>query len=194
MGKGDDFERENCRYLSLWWTEGERDDIFWRNRVKVTSKTPKAEKQLGDITATHTLGLPLIEIFNIEVKTGYSKTKSGKRTRNVPWDILDIIDSTSPKGAKVFVEFWKQTIEDAQLSGRIPMLIFKRDFHVPVVAMYYLDLSKLEHYSGYSTINQVILADKDCQGNFIHLFRRDDFFTWLNPDAVKLLHKDKYGT
>src|SRR5262245_2386383 len=28
--KGSKFERDLCRQLSLWWSDGKRDDVFWR--------------------------------------------------------------------------------------------------------------------------------------------------------------------
>jgi len=30
MAKGSSFEREICTILSKWWTNNERDDVFWR--------------------------------------------------------------------------------------------------------------------------------------------------------------------
>lgn len=191
MGKGDNFERDQCRFLSLWWTQGKRDDVFWRNRTRVTSKTPHAERQLGDLISTHPMSIPMIRMFNVEFKTGYSKTKKGTRVKNIPWDVLDLIDSTKPKGHKIFDEFWEQTITDAKISGRIPLLIFKRDFHVPVVATLHSDVRKLEDYNGFSELRQILIAKEDCDGDFIRLFRRDDFFNWLNPETIKVLSAQK---
>jgi len=189
MGKGDDFERECCRYLSLWWSEGEDDDLIWRNRIRRTSKTPKREQQLGDLISTHPTTIPLLETFNIEIKTGYSKTRKGTKVKNIPWDILDIIDSTKVKGAKVFLDFWDQTLADAEKSNRIPVLIFKRDYHVPCVAMLRKDVRGITDFSGPS----LLTCTKVTLSNNIDIFRRDTFFERLSPTAVRALHKETKG-
>jgi len=188
MGKGDNFERECCRYLSLWWSDGEKDDIFWRNRRRITSRTKAAERQMGDIAAVHPEGIPLTELFNIEIKTGYAKTKHGKKFKISNWDILDLIDSTKPKGRKVFWDFWEQTKTDAELSQRIPLLIFSRDYHVPVVGIYGRDLNKLAYFVGTPFFNQIIIFFKTELP--IKLIRLEDFLIWASPGAVKLLHTE----
>lgn len=190
MSKGDSFERETCRAISLWWTDGKRDDVFWRNRTRVTSKTPNAERQLGDLSTVHTIGVPFVEAFNVEFKIGYSKTKGGKRHKIIPWDLLDLIDG---KG-KTFVNFWKQTTEDALVSNRMPLLIFKRDYHTPVVAMWKNDLSVLIDYMGSLpswTYLQVCLGGDFHGSGLVSLYNFDEFFDWLRPDTVKLLSAKK---
>jgi hypothetical protein len=186
MSKGDSFERETSRAISLWWTDGERDDVFWRNRTRVTSKTPNAERQLGDLTTVHTVGVPFIEVFNVEFKIGYSKTKKGVRHKNIPWDLLDLIDG---KG-RIFLDFWEQTYEDAIRSGRIPMLIFKRDYHVPVVSMFSTDIDKLADLNGHDVelqypVLKATVSELDFQEVSLHNF--DRFFKWLRPEIIKVL-------
>lgn len=124
MGKGGNYEREVSKILSLWWSDGKDDAIFWRSnasgaRFTARKKSEKDTKyQGGDITFTNPEGEPLIKTFNIEAKTGYKKG-----TKN--WDILDIIDSR--QGKTVLQEFWEQTVRDAHLTNRIPILIFRRN-------------------------------------------------------------------
>ena len=54
--KGGNFERDICKALSLWYTYGEDDNIFWRtsgsgNRATVrTKKGQKTKYDYGDIT------------------------------------------------------------------------------------------------------------------------------------------------
>jgi hypothetical protein len=33
MAKGSSFEREIAKLLSLWWSEGMRDDVFYRSHA-----------------------------------------------------------------------------------------------------------------------------------------------------------------
>lgn len=208
--KGQEFEREQSRFLSLWWTDGQKDDIFWRNRVKVTSKTPNAERQLGDLTAFHTIGLPFVEMFNIELKSGYSKTRfkqakkandernkkrfeKGKEpialsVKNVPWDLLDIIDGKSIDDNLEILNFWRQCESDAKLSNRIPLLIFKRDFHLPVVCIQKTTFHDIFDYQGQSIIRFINLFLGD---DFLTFYRHSDFFEWLNPETIKIIHSNK---
>jgi hypothetical protein len=160
--------------------------VFWRNRTRVTSKTPNAERQLGDLTTVHTIGLPFIEVFNVELKTGYSKTKKGKKHRVIPWDLLDLIDG---KG-RIFLEFWHQTATDAILSKRFPMLIFKRDYHTPVVVMRRTDMFVLDGWIGPVGCLNLSVLDAFYDGmDFgpLDLYPFDKFFKWLRPETVKLL-------
>lgn len=84
MGKGGTFENEIAKQLSLWFTDGQRDDIFGRSDGsggRFTSRWKKGKttaSQSGDITFIDILGEPLIKIWNIEVKTGYSGKKNVK--------------------------------------------------------------------------------------------------------------------
>jgi hypothetical protein len=183
-GKGSSFEREMSRYLSKWWTNGERDDIFWRNRVKVTSKTPNAERQLGDITAFHTLGLPFVEMFNIELKIGYSHKSGG---RKIAWDLLDVIDSKKTDDNLLLINFWKQCLSDAELSNRIPILIFKRDMHKPVVCINTDYFSEIKNYLGKLCVKNIIFNYKDVYS--LRLYDMEDFFNWMTPEIIKHIHR-----
>lgn len=140
--KGNGFERDACRQLSLWWSGDKEDDLFWRNKLRRTTKAYNAQMQLGDIVAVDERGHKLTKHFVIECKNGYSisRTKKGKSTksnggqkvRNVPWDALDLIDGRGEKS--LIFTFWEQALEEAQISGKIPILIVKRDFHKPIIA------------------------------------------------------------
>lgn len=78
-GKGSGFEREICEYLSKWWTDGERDDVFWRTSISGGRATVRGKKgkstqnQAGDITAVDPIGIALTKVFSIELKCGYSR-------------------------------------------------------------------------------------------------------------------------
>src|SRR6056300_739729 len=61
MAKGDTFEREICTLLSEWWSDGKRDDIFWRHdsgsRAKGSSRKGKTTfGAYGDIKASDPIG------------------------------------------------------------------------------------------------------------------------------------------
>lgn len=187
--KGGSFERDQCRFLSLWFTNGERDDVFWRNRTRRTHVSPDGKHQLGDVMAVHSLGIPLVEVLNIELKTGYSvKKKKGV----VPWDLLDIIDAnpklTKKDSVPTIIKFWKQAVTDADISKRIPMLIFHRDYHKSVVCIRNSFFTKLKNFLG------------DFEGNYLTLrydrewllfFKKTEFFDWCTPEVMLFAAKGR---
>lgn len=196
--KGSNFERLVCRALSLWWSNTLRDDIFWRNRTKITTKTPHAERQLGDITITDSDGAPFIDLFSIECKAGYSLSKKKKTVNNVPWDLLDVIDGKKKKN--LIYAFWEQCSSDAELSNKFPLLVFKRDYHKKVVCTNGYVLARLEEYAGKAPLTTDEEASSTClilQDNTLdsplYLYSFSFFFSWLTPEAVMSMWRAKYG-
>lgn len=208
MGKGENFERLMPRELSDWFTCGERDDLYWRKRTRHHKESKNF--QLGDVVCESSEGQELTDLFSIELKAGYSKsrskkpllgkdgivkkTKTGKPRKTVvnkPWDVLDLIDYTKRKNQKakhfVLLGFWEQTTRDAEIAGKIPLLIFKRDFHVPVVVMDTKHLILFEEYLGTVVTDCEVKVLVD--GSLLRLIRKEDFFEWLTPEIVCLLAK-----
>ena len=103
--KGSQFEREICKKLSLWVSEGKRDDLYWRSamsggRATVRSKVGKQTiNQLGDITAIDPLGFPLTDKFVIECKNykslGWESFVYGRGFIWEIWTILEIISDNN---------------------------------------------------------------------------------------------------
>ncbi len=126
--RGGSYEREISSALSSWWTNGERDDIFYRShssggRFTMRKKNNKdTAMQAGDITCSDSCGELLIKNWNIEVKTGYGTKKGDEIVR---WDILDFIDSKQKM--PVLQSMWDQCTRDAGLTNRVPILIFRRN-------------------------------------------------------------------
>ena len=92
MAKGGSFEREISSVLSLWWSNGTRDDIFGRSdssggRFTSRWKNGKSTANMaGDITFTDACGEPLIKAWSIECKTGYGGKEKGlfRPRQNMP--------------------------------------------------------------------------------------------------------------
>lgn len=109
MAKGSDFERTICKQLSLWWSSGKRDDIFWRTAGSGARATTRRKQgratanSSGDIAALDMEGKPLVECITFELKRGYSRTSFA--------DALD-----APKRTKI--QEWQGFIEQAYLSHR----------------------------------------------------------------------------
>lgn len=131
MPKGSDFEREICKTLSLWWTKGKRDDVFWRTSgsgARATTRNKTKQKtfgQYGDVQATDPIGQPLIDLCTIEIKRGYSKST-----------FADLIEQSTTANAKpcMYAKFIEQAKADAKKAGA-PwwLLIVKRDRKKPII-------------------------------------------------------------
>jgi len=158
MGKGQDFERTICKELSLWYSQGEREDVFWRTAGSGARATTRAKigkitaNSAGDIGYLDSFGKPFCDYFMIEVKSGYTKRKRinykklaestekkdlqktlKNRTKGI--DVLDFLDCNG----KVVLEDWaikaKQQITDT--TKKCILIIFQRDGKKPCVLMEY---------------------------------------------------------
>lgn len=182
-GKGHSFEREIAKKLSLWISKGEREDIFYRSqssgaRATQRNKSGKdTEGQYGDICSSSVEGNGLMNIWSIEVKTGYGKKNKGEMQR---WDILDLLDSSQKE--TVLQKFWNQCVRDAELSNREPVLIFRRNGRKPCIVF------KLEYFN--NLINFIYKKDflspmLDISGfNTLTIFNLDDFLSWADPKKI----------
>ena len=127
--KGSAFERWVCVELSKWWTDGERDDIFWRSsgsgaRAATRSKKGRQTRNhYGDITVSDPIGQPLLDLFTIELKRGYSS-----RT------IHDLLDKSDGMARQTYEEWFGKIKKTSEEAGTYAwLLITKRDRREPLV-------------------------------------------------------------
>lgn len=114
--KGSTFEREICRRLSLWITDGKRSDVFWRSamsggRATVARKHGADVRQAGDITAVAPEGHALTDVVFIECKH-YAK--------------LDI-ESFVLKNQGTLAKFWAVACKEALARCKEPWLIVRQN-------------------------------------------------------------------
>jgi len=129
-GKGGNFEREFCKMLSLWWTLGERDDVFWRTAGSGARATVRKRKgkdthgQYGDVQAVDPIGEPLMRLCTIELKRGYPKAT--------------LSQTIEGRGSKVseFEKFIQQAKDDSLKAG-VPywILVTKRNHREAMIWM-----------------------------------------------------------
>jgi hypothetical protein len=130
--KGSNFERSICKELSLWWTKGQRDDVFWRSSQSGGRATQRAKKGLrtygsyGDIAAVDPIGDPLLKYYTIELKRGSTYKSMG-----------DLIDCSRITAAHPWIKCLLQA-KSAYLRAQSLtwLLICKRDHRETMV---YLD-------------------------------------------------------
>lgn len=118
--KGSQFERDMCIQFGLWWTENERDDIYWRTSgsgARSTSRRRSKGKatfnEYGDMKYIDPIGKPLLDEFCFEFKN--YKT----------YDILGVLQAVDAN--KDWTVFWAQAYGEAESVDRRPFLITKRN-------------------------------------------------------------------
>jgi hypothetical protein len=127
--KGGAFERFMAKDISLWWSNGERDDIFWRTSGSGARATTRRKSFLptansyGDLGTDDPIGKPLTDLILFEFKKGYSKEIQ----------ILSFLDLPKRRGAiemkdPILLRWWKKAEEERQYAKRkFVNIIFRRD-------------------------------------------------------------------
>ncbi len=187
-GKGSAFEREICKQLSLWWTKGKRDDVFWRSTTsgaRATVRNRKGQKtfgQYGDVQATDPIGQPLLDVCTIELKRGYTKDT-----------IANILDAPKKAIKQMYEKFIDQATKDYKKAGSIFwMLIVKRDRKESVVYIsmkFYRKLSNTTLATG-TLINNIKTSIKlKYKGKIIFGCPLSEFLRVIKPKAIKRIKK-----
>jgi len=117
--KGGAFEREFAKELSLWWSDGQHDDWFWRSSASGGRATQRAKagkttiNSVGDISAQSAEAHQLLKLVTFELKRGYNAHT-----------IEDLLD----KPKCLLQDFLDQATRQASLSGTpYWALVRKRD-------------------------------------------------------------------
>lgn len=186
--KGSKFERETCRRLSLWWSKGEHDDLFWRSsnsggRATVRGRQGKrTQGQAGDIAATCPTAEPLLRAFTLELKKGYATTT-----------IHDVLDKHPTFAHQDFDKWVIQARESADTAGSLSWwLITNRDRRLPLLWMpneawrWHLDISvgRIErHFSSICQVKTKVKGDKVIS-NYVGL-PFEEYLQNTNPHTIK---------
>jgi hypothetical protein len=184
MGKGPNFEREIPKEFSLWFTGGERDDIFWRTQGSGGRAKNRSKKGLstygsyGDLMAVDPIGEPLTQACLIELKRGYKK-----------WSFLDLVDRPRQRKnqknptLQPFEEFMVKVNEDLDLSGAsYPIIIFKRDKRQKGVVIPQSLFSQIQLSCGrFDGFFLKISTAKPIIREQMYILKLEDFFNWCSP-------------
>src|SRR5882762_8826232 len=114
--KGSAFERKICKRLSLWVTNGEREDCFWRSamsggRATVQHRKGVGNRQPGDICSVAVEGHVFTDEWFPECKN----------VRDLAVDSF-LLSNTGP-----LATFWVIAQKEAEKHGKIPMIIAKQN-------------------------------------------------------------------
>lgn len=169
--KGGAFERMICKQLSLWWSGGASDGLFWRTacsggRATVrTRKGMRTENQYGDITATSMEGAAFTKLVCCELKRGYK------------WNPLELLNNKCRTDHPLIVHV-AQAREQA-VNSKSPWwwLVFQQDRHDVMVVL---------PHAFWSTYCQ----GKYCRMIFMNKFRIVPLSDLLKVLSADLLRKD----
>ena len=176
--KGSTNERKLCNLFSLWWSDGKRDDIFWRTpgsgaRARVRTDNKKDTGfGYGDMQAQDPSGQPLIDAFTFEFKVGYTSQLS----------FLDFLDSK--KIRPTLFTFLKEVEKDAKDAKTIPLLIIRRDRKEHVILMpatlyVYITADHLE----FKNIPDIQLYTPGLEYDYT-AFSLKALFTYISPEDL----------
>ncbi len=122
--KGSSFERDVCKKLSLYITNGERADCLWRSSMsggRATIQIKKGQEnkaQVGDISSIDILSHKFISSFYVECKH---------------YRTLDLVPGlVHSRGA--LHSFWVKLVKDAKEAKKCPALIAKQN-HLPTLLL-----------------------------------------------------------
>lgn len=121
--KGAEYERTLARLLSNWLTLGKSDKELWRSIGSGAHAGRFGKKQGGDIASIST-AFPLViqfcERFFIEAK----------HYKKLDWAGLLVHDTGELR------DFWWKAVREAQMCGKVPILIVKENRRKAVVIVY----------------------------------------------------------
>jgi len=192
VAKGADWERQLCKEFSLWWTDGKRDDIFWRTSNSGGRATMRGKKstsgQYGDMGFIDPIGKPLIDFCTFEFKRGYP--------RAVLHDFFD-----DPVGNSKSVRIWEKWIckaraETIRADTHIWMIVHRRNRREPLVVttpnlISLLGIQKEFSRSIVPKLKAEIWARPNSSEKHSRItvigFGLDDFFMYARPGKIKNL-------
>lgn len=167
--KGGAFERDISRLLTKWIQGSEKPVIFWRTPSSGAMLTIHGDMNMsGDIIAVRKEGEWLTSLYSIELKNGYPTTS------------LDLFFKYNKSDH--LKAFWEQCVRDANMSDKLPMLIYKKKG----LSTQWLGVD--------SDIYKDILKDIRCismtwgiDDNLppLYLYEMKEFFKLITPEKMK---------
>lgn len=121
--KGAAFERDTCKKLSMWISDGKRDDLLWRTAMSGGRATVQMKigitnnAQAGDIASIDPASAAFIRTFLVECK------------HYADLNLLSGVLKT--KGT--LCDFWFRLKKEALKYNRIPLLIAKQNLYPTMV-------------------------------------------------------------
>ncbi len=171
--KGSAFERLICKKLSLWFTNNEREDIFFRSAssgAMATQRFKKGKKtsgQVGDVTSTDLEGIKFINEFNIELKS----------YKDFSLDFLVY------KNKSLIHSWWEQCVKDSEMENKKPLLIIKKNNKKEIIIFEY---SLYRYFCDFfGSINEEKYITGYINDTHIMMMLLTDFLEYIDPATLK---------
>ncbi len=178
--KGKRFEKEIAKELSLWWTNNKRNDIFYLtsgsgSRFTIRKKSGQdTANSSGDIGLLDPIGQPFLNLFQIEVKRGYT-------------DDLDLLSIIDGKDQKYLIFDWieKAIHEQQEAKKKEILLIIKRDRKEKIVCVNTKFLESNYFFKCYSDKEIIMIPFiKKFNNKEFSIIDYNVFFKLLSPKAI----------
>lgn len=182
--KGGKYEKEVCKHLSLWWTDGNRDDIFYSthgsgNRATIRAKQGLCtENMCGDVCASAEIGFAFTDYFMTEIKRGYTDKLS----------FIELVDKPDKKTLKI--KNWVRKAERQRKENfrRGLLVIIKRDYANPFCIIDTNSFFRLCSYSMTALGDKYLEFSIDRRKYFAITFSA--FLKFLNPGDIREIKKE----
>ena len=197
--KGGGFERTICKLLSLWWSDEEHDDIFWRTAGSGGRATVRRKQGLrtadsaADMMSSHESGKPLTKSCLFEMKRGYSdkhkivkNKKSGKlgiRKTKGGLDFLTILDKLDKSKEPEVLEWWRKVESERKSTGhKFSFIIFQRDKKQACIVMNKKIYDYLQKQNGSYICRHIDISfDISDRISPLVILKLNDFLQWCKP-------------
>lgn len=190
MAKGDQWERDLSKWMSLWWTEGDRDDVIWRVRASGSRATARAKKGKataggsGDLYAADPIAQPLFDYWLAEAKRGYAKARPSESINVLYW--LD-----KPNGTKdpLLCQWWLKAEQERAQQGRCEaVIIFRRTGKRACIMMRSEAFGVLCSYNDdYPHIAiDIAYGWTGTPEHYFTILDLEYFFSWCPPETIRM--------
>lgn len=185
--KGNAFERRICQKLSLWWSEGKREDIFWRSASSGGVATMRSKRgktmagQSGDISAIHESGMPLTRLCTVELKRGYKGASIA--------DMCDRLEASKPSKWEEFILQCQREAKESDSPFWI--LIVQRDRKRPMICIptsFMNALLQIRKFSSFEFLCKIRIHRKNVRLNIVYL-ELDEFLQKVDHTIIEQLSK-----
>jgi len=172
--KGGAFERDVAKRLSLWYSNGKRDDVFYRTASSGGRATMRFKKgqhtanAAGDLSHSDSVGETFLKCVAVEIKSGYKNATIGKMFSAKQPELVDFFEQAHASATQAGVPNW--------------LVIHKQDYQPEMV---YMNLGLFNQCFGVSREVlpeiaakfpvPVLFICRDSQT--VSCFRFDDFLT-----------------
>ena len=183
MAKGGSFERLIAVQLSEWWTNGERDDVYWRSSNsggRATARHKKGKRtagQYGDIAAIDPIGKPLLDLMTLSLKRGYSDD-----------NLHSLLDASANAKEQKYQKWMNEAYADCCRAKSFSWaLLTRRDRREPLLFMPD-NLAKIFEHRPIASFYTTIDSEEGALGiigGLMHVYLWEDWLEATHPDGIR---------